>query len=128
MRPRDGLLRAQGLAGDNPPTRLFRRRVGLHSALKAVFPQQPGAVMPFRALAFHPDVALEKLHEFFADEAAQMNASTSSAVCPRCGLEFTIVFVNKTDAANPEYCRFLCRLVALGCNSGMHESEYVLGD
>jgi hypothetical protein len=82
--------------------------------------------MPLRALAFHRDVALEKLHEYFASEDAQAHASTTSVQCPRCGVEFTIVFSDRNDAGNPDYRCFLCRLITLGCNSGMHEETYIL--
>jgi hypothetical protein len=84
--------------------------------------------MPLRALAFHRDVALDKLHEYFASEDAQQRASTTSATCPRCGAEFAIVFADRNDAGNPDYRGFLCRLIDLGCSSGRHEESYVLRD
>jgi hypothetical protein len=84
--------------------------------------------MALRALAFRRDVALDKLHEYFASEEAQAHASSTSASCPRCGGEFTIVFAERNDLGNPDYRGFLCRLINLGCNSGMHEEVYVLRD
>jgi hypothetical protein len=70
--------------------------------------------MPHRALAFRKDVALEKLHEYFASEEAQARATTCSAECPRCVARFTIVFVDRNDAGNLDYLHSLCRLIALG--------------
>jgi hypothetical protein len=84
--------------------------------------------MTLRALAFHRDVALDKLHEYFASDEAQAHASTTSATCPRCGVEFAIVFADRNDAGNPDYRGFLCHLIALGCNAGRHEETYVLRD
>jgi hypothetical protein len=92
-----GISERSGIVPVSSRTLLFRSHLGIHPVLKALSSQQRGAEMPLRALAFHPGVALEKLHEFFADEAAQMHASTSSGVCACCGLEFTIVSVNKTE-------------------------------
>ena len=84
--------------------------------------------MPLRALAFRRDVALDKLHEYFASEEAQAHASTTSALCSRCSVEFTIVFADRDDAGNPDYRAFLCRLIDLGCSAGKHEEVYVLRD
>jgi hypothetical protein len=82
--------------------------------------------MPLRALAFHRDIALDKLHEYFASEDAQGHAATTSAECPRCGVEFTIMLIEKNDPGNPDYCDFLRRLIRLGCNFGQHEESYEL--
>ena len=82
--------------------------------------------MPLRALAFHRDIALHKLHEYFASEDAQGHAATTSTGCPRCGVEFTIVLIDRDDPGNPDYLDFLRHLISLGCNSGQHEATYEL--
>jgi hypothetical protein len=60
--------------------------------------------MPLYALAYRRDISLEKLHEYFASEHAQAHATTTSTECLCCGGRFTIVFVDKTNANNPDYC------------------------
>ena len=82
--------------------------------------------MPLHALALHRDIALEKLHEYFSSEEAQVHAATTSAECPQCGVEFTIVLIDKNDPGNPDYLDFLRHLICLGCNSGQHEETYEL--
>ena len=82
--------------------------------------------IPPRALAFRSDVALEKLHEYFASEKAQRTASVTSGMCIRCGAHFSVVLANKNDAGNQHYRGLLCRLIGLACYLGKHEDEYVL--
>ena len=99
----------------------------MDSRIELVYtPPHKVAAMPLHAIAYRGDVALEKLHEYFASEDAQAHASTTSGECPRCGLDFTFVLVDKNDPSNPDYLDFLRHLISLGCSSGSHEETYVL--
>jgi hypothetical protein len=80
-----------------------------------------------RAIAFHTSLALEKLHEYFADESAQFSAVSIGTKCEKCGLSFAIVLPMKNDPKNQEYTNELNEMIAEDCINGMHQEEYVLG-
>jgi hypothetical protein len=80
-----------------------------------------------RAIAFHSSLALEKLHEYFADEPAQCSAVSIGTKCEKCGFSFAIVLPMKNDPKNQEYMNELNKMIAADCINGMHQEEYVLG-
>jgi hypothetical protein len=82
--------------------------------------------MPVLAVAFHQDVALDRLHEFFASPEVQRRATTQSCECSKCGLVFAIVLTQKSDPRNDASFGALCERIAEGCDVGIHEDEYVL--
>jgi hypothetical protein len=82
--------------------------------------------MPVLAVAFHPDSALDRLHEYFARKDAQASATTQSGECSRCGLIFAVVLPQKFDPRNEESVIALCKLITENCDAGRHEEEYVL--
>jgi hypothetical protein len=82
--------------------------------------------MPVLAVAFHPDVALERLHEYFSTPDAGSCAAMGSGECARCGLMFAIVMLQRSDPRNEESVTALCKLIAEDCHAGIHENEYVL--
>lgn len=82
--------------------------------------------MPVLAVAFHPDSALDRLHEYFAQQEAQASATTRSGECSRCGLIFAVVLPQKFDPRNEESVAALCKLITENCDAGCHEDEYVL--
>jgi hypothetical protein len=82
--------------------------------------------MPVLAVAFHQDVALERLHAYFANPERQRLATTQSGECTKCGLAFAIVLTQKSDPRNNESITALGQLIASNCDVGSHEDEYVL--
>jgi hypothetical protein len=78
--------------------------------------------MPVLAVAFHQDIAPERLHAYFADPEATMR----SGECSKCGLVFGIVLTQKFDPRNNESLLALCQLIAKDCHAGTHEDQYVL--
>jgi hypothetical protein len=82
--------------------------------------------MPVLAVAFHPDVALERLHEYFSASDAQSCAGMGSGECARCGLMFAVVIPRRSDPRSEESVTALCKLITEDCHAGCHENEYVL--
>ena len=82
--------------------------------------------MPVLAVAFHPDSAMDRLHEYFAKPEAQSHATTLTGECSRCGLVFAVVLTQKSDPRNEASFEALCKLITEDCHAGCHEDEYVL--
>ena len=81
--------------------------------------------MPIVALAFHENVAMEKLERYFA--AAEAAGGESRAMtCPKCSLAFAVVLVNRRDKRNLTYIGDLQTLIEKDCVSGYHRGEYLL--
>ena len=81
--------------------------------------------MPTVALAFHEQVAMEKLDRYFA-AAPAAGGETRPTSCSKCSLVFAIVFVNRTDKNNGQYADDLRKLIEEDCINGFHRDEYVL--
>ena len=81
--------------------------------------------MPIVALAFHENVAMEKLDRYFA--AAGAAGGESHAInCSKCSLAFAVVLVNRGDKRNLTYIEDLRTLIEKDCVSGYHRGEYTL--
>ena len=76
------------------------------------------------ALAFHEQIAMEKLDQYFAAHEA---AGESRAInCPKCSLGFAVVLVNRENKNNLQYIKDLRALIGEDCINGLHRDEYTL--
>jgi hypothetical protein len=81
--------------------------------------------MPIVALAFHEQLAMDKLNNYFAAAEAAGGESRATS-CSKCSLAFAIVLVNRADKRNPKYIEDLRTLIEEDCNGGIHREEYSL--
>ena len=79
--------------------------------------------MPIVALAFHENIAMDRLDRYFAQPAG---GETRPIVCSRCSLGFALVLVNRDDKNNWHYADELLALIEEDCINGLHRDEYVL--
>jgi hypothetical protein len=81
--------------------------------------------MPIVAIAFHEQLAMERLNNYFA--AAEAAGGESRAInCQKCSLVFAIVLVNRADKRNPQFIEDLRTLIESDCIGGLHRDEYSL--
>lgn len=81
--------------------------------------------MPIVALAFHEQLAMEKLNRYFASAAAA-GGESRPMTCPKCSLEFAVVLVNRADNKNADYLEELRTMIETDCINGLHRDEYAL--
>jgi hypothetical protein len=81
--------------------------------------------MPIVALAFHEQLAIEKLDRYFASAEAAGGESRAMN-CGKCELAFAVVLVNRSDRKNPQYIEDLQTLIEQDCIAGLHRDEYSL--
>jgi len=80
--------------------------------------------MPIVALAFHEQIAMEKLNQYFSAHEA---AGESRAInCPRCSLGFAMVLVDRENKNNAKYIEDLQVQIGDDCINGLHRDEYTL--
>lgn len=79
--------------------------------------------MPIVALAFHEQVAMERLDRYFIQPSGGETRPTN---CSKCSLGFAIVLVNRADKNNLQYVDDLRKLIEEDCINGLHRDEYVL--
>jgi hypothetical protein len=81
--------------------------------------------MPIVALAFHEQLARDRLERYF-DSVQPAGGSAGCVSCPKCGVAFSIIYVNRVDEKNPEYSEKMRSLIGEDCINGIHRDEYVL--
>jgi hypothetical protein len=81
--------------------------------------------MPIVALAFHEELAKERLERYF-DSVRTSGGASGCVKCAKCGVSFAIILVNRADKDNAQYPEQLRALIEEDCISGLHRDEYVL--
>jgi hypothetical protein len=81
--------------------------------------------MAIVALAFHEELAKERLERYF-DSVQTAGGASGCVKCAKCGVSFAIIFVNRADKNNAEYPEKLRALIEEDCIAGLHRDEYVL--
>jgi hypothetical protein len=81
--------------------------------------------MPVVALAYHENVAVEKLNRYFAAAAAS-GGDSRATTCSKCSLAFAVVLVNRANKSNARYLGELQAVIEKDCVSGYHRGEYTL--
>lgn len=82
--------------------------------------------MPVVALAFHEQLAIEKLNEYFRSPEASARSESRAVDCKNCALTFAVVLVNRNDKRNAKYLDLLKRSIEADCIGGLHRDEYEL--
>ena len=83
--------------------------------------------MPIVALAFHEELARERLNRYF-DCVQPAGGAAGCVSCPKCGVPFTLICVNRADEHNMDHSSRMRTLIEEDCINGMHRDEYVLND
>jgi hypothetical protein len=81
--------------------------------------------MPVVALAYHENIAVEKLDRYFAAPSAA-GGDSRAITCSKCSLAFAVVLVNRADKSNARYLEELQEVIEKDCVSGYHRGEYTL--
>lgn len=82
--------------------------------------------MPVIALAFHEQVAMEKVNEYYRSPRASARSETRAITCKSCSLTFAVVLINRDDKRNAIYLQDLKNSIESDCIGGLHQDEYTL--
>jgi hypothetical protein len=80
-------------------------------------------VCPSVAFAFHEQIAMERLNNYFA--SGDSGGESRAMKCSKCSLAFAVVLVDRTDKNNSKYIDDLRGLID-DCINGLHRDEYTL--
>jgi hypothetical protein len=81
--------------------------------------------MPIVALAFHEELARERLERYF-DSVQTAGGASGCVKCAKCGVSFAIILVNRADKNNAHYPEKLRAMIEEDCITGLHRDEYIL--
>jgi hypothetical protein len=76
------------------------------------------------ALAFHEQIAMEQLNNYFASRGG--GSESHATTCSKCSLAFAVVLVNRADSHNLKYIDDLRNVIEDDCINGLHKDEYTL--
>jgi hypothetical protein len=101
-------------------------RYGPHSVESPHSP--PEVPVSIRAIAFHENLAVEKLEDLLTSPESQALAETQALTCSKCNLGFVAVLVAKGHPGNAEYLARLNTMIEEDCINRMHQGEYVVDE
>jgi hypothetical protein len=78
------------------------------------------------ALAFHEQLATEKLDAHYRSPGSSARSDTCATACRKCRLTFAVVLLNRADKRNADFLELLRDAIEADCIAGLHRDEYVL--